>query len=367
MVTDQQLGELGQPDLEPADVAPVRPGEDLDWSALDCRVRELLLDLRGPLEVRQFPHGNANLTYLLRFDSRELVLRRPPFGELAPGAHDMKREYRVLSKLWRVYDRAPQALAFCDDHEVIGSDFVVLERRVGEVVRDAVPASMANVREVGRRLGHAVVDALAELNCVDPAECGLQDLGRPDGFVARQVAGWRHRWELARPQSGPEIMDRIGARLADLLPRPQRASLLHNDMKLDNCQFPPGDPDRVSAVFDWDMATVGDPLVDLGTLLNYWPDPADPPDSSRVTHDGLQDIGLPSRLEIAARYGEQTGLDTEGIAWYEAFALWKTAIVVQQLWNRYVAGDTLDDRMIGLGERVPMLARSAAEVVDGLV
>ena len=181
----------------PSEVTEVRPGEQLNWPAIEAWLRKALpadLDLDGPLEVQQFPNGSANLTYLIRFGSTELVLRRPPFGTLAPGAHDMAREYKVLSRLWRVFDKAPRAYALCQDHEVAGADFFVMQRRRGEVIRGVIPPSMRHHRDVGHRIGLALVDAMAELHLIDPADCDLQDLGRPDGFVGRQVSGWRKRW-----------------------------------------------------------------------------------------------------------------------------------------------------------------------------
>jgi aminoglycoside phosphotransferase (APT) family kinase protein len=198
----------------PAETAPVRPGEELQWAALEAHLRANLPELTGAFTPLQFPNGSANLTYLLRFGDTELVLRRPPFGTVAPGAHDMKREYRVLSKLWQIFDRAPRAYLFCDDHSVIGSDFVVMERRVGEVVRNDVPPSMAHHRDLGRRLSFALVDAMADLHLLDPAAADLTTLGRPEGFVERQVSGWHTRWDLVRPDDGPPEMDALPGRLA---------------------------------------------------------------------------------------------------------------------------------------------------------
>ena len=348
------------------ELAPVRHGEELDWAALERFVRERIPDLSGALETLQFPHGSANLTYLLRFGGTELVLRRPPFGVVAPGAHDMKREHRVLSRLWRIFDRAPRAHLFCDDHSVIGSDFVVTERRHGEVVRDHVPATMAHHPEVGRRIGFALVDAMADMHLLDPAAAELGDLGRPDGFAARQVAGWSTRWGLVRPEDGPREMDELPERLAASVPPPTRVSIVHNDLKLDNCQFAATDPDRVQSIFDWDMTTLGEPLVDLGTLLNYWPDPSDPPDAPRVSNLGLVTMGLPTRGEITERYGERTGLDLAGVGWFEAFAQWKTGVVIQQLHNRWVRGESSDPRMETIADRLPVLAASASRLLDGL-
>jgi aminoglycoside phosphotransferase (APT) family kinase protein len=363
------------PDTEPVDpfgaeapveVADVRPGEQLDWAAVEGWLRAHLpadLDLSGSLEVLQFPHGAANLTYLIRFGPTELVLRRPPFGTLAPGAHDMAREYRVLSRLWTVFDKAPRAYAFCDDRTVAGSDFFVMERRRGEVIRGVIPPSMRHHPDVGRRVGLALVDAMAQLHLLDPDDCGLGDLGRPDGFVARQVAGWKKRWDLVADPRWDEAMTDLHRRLEASLPTSPRVSFVHNDLKVDNAMVDPDDPDRVVALFDWDMTTLGDPLVDVGTMLNYWPDPSDPPDVRRASHEGMNRMGLPPRGEVAVRYGERTGIDTSGVAWYEAFAQWKTATVVQQLHHRWEVGDSTDGRMETIADSIPLLVRTA----DGLL
>src|SRR5262245_6946183 len=356
------------------EIAPVRPGEGLDWPALeawlDPRLAEVLPSVRGPFEVLQFPNGSANLTYLLQFGGHELVLRRPPFGELAPGAHDMKREYRVLSRLWRRFDRAPRAYWFCDDPAVLGADFFVMERRRGEVVRDVLPASMQSHPDVARRIAFALVDAMADLHAVDPDTCDLGNLGKPDGFVERQLRGWARRWELAKPEPGSpraeavEPMQELYERLDRARPPFSRVSIVHNDLKLDNCQFDPADPDRVASIFDWDMTTLGDPLVDLGTLLNYWPDPADEEDAQRGTRPGLAQMGLPARAELTERYVARAGADLDAVHWWEAFALWKTVVVVQQLHRRWVRGESTDPRMAHIADRMPSLVTAARLVLD---
>jgi aminoglycoside phosphotransferase (APT) family kinase protein len=349
-------------------VAPVRAGETLDWGALEAwlrpRLAEALPEARGPLEVQQFPNGNANLTYLLRVGDHELVLRRPPFGQIAPGAHDMRREFKVLSRLWRRFDRAPRAYLFGEDPGVLGADFFVMERRRGEVIRDALPSALRGHRDVGRRVAFALVDAMADLHALDPAACDLADLGRPDGFVDRQLDGWAKRWALARPADAGDDMERIHDRLARSRPAPSRASIVHNDLKLDNCQFAPENPDHVTSIFDWDMTTLGDPLVDLGTLLNYWPDPADTEATQRGTRPGLARMGLPTRAEITARYAARTGADPAAARWWEAFALWKTVVVVVQLHRRWVRGESTDPRMARIAERAPSLVAAARVVLD---
>lgn len=356
-------------DESPAETEPVRDGENLDWAAIEQHLRLHLppeIVGAGDFRVEQFPNGAANLTYLVAFGDRELVLRRPPFGTLAPGAHDMKREFKVLSRLWEHFDRAPRAYLFSDDAEIAGADFFVMERRRGEVIRGVIPESMRHHEQVGHRIGLALVDAMADFHLLDPEASGLGDLGRPDGFIARQVGGWKKRWDLVADPEWDRAMTEIHARLEASTPEPQRVSFVHNDLKLDNVMFDPADPDRVIAFFDWDMTTLGDPLADLGTLLNYWPDPRDPEEVKRSSHDGMDRMGLPTRPEVATRYGERTGLDVSAAAWYDAFAQWKTGVVVQQLHHRWVVGDSTDERMETIAESLPLLISSATQLLDEL-
>ncbi|MDP6978004.1 MAG: phosphotransferase family protein [Myxococcota bacterium] len=355
-------------DTAPPEFAAVRKGEGLDWARIADYLRANLpadLDIEGDFEVLQFPNGAANLTYLIRFGERELVLRRPPFGTIAPGAHDMKREFKVLSRLWRAFDRAPRAYLLCDDPEVAGADFFVMERKRGEVIRGVIPENMRPHSEVGRRVGIALVEAMADFHCVDPEACDLGDLGKPDGFVERQVKGWKKRWDLVAEPTHDEAMNAAHARLEASTPAPQRVSFVHNDLKLDNCMFDPADPDCVIAIFDWDMTTLGDPLIDLGTLLNYWPE-ADEGPGGRIGHMGMERMGLPKRAEVTSIYGERAGLDVSHAKWYEAFALWKTAVVGQQLYYRWKQGDSQDERMQAMGASVGLLAASAGRLLDEL-
>nr|WP_250279593.1 phosphotransferase family protein [Frankia sp. Cppng1_Ct_nod] len=360
---------------DPPELAPVRPGEDLPWRRLAgyllARLAERGLEVAGDLSVRQFPNGSANLTYLLSFGHTRLVLRRPPFGAIAPGAHDMRREYRVLSRLWREYDRAPRAYVFCDDHDIVGSDFVIVEYRTGVVVWGVLPPSLRNPHDrnphdAARSVGFATVDALADLHLVDPASCGLGDLGRPDGYLARQLSGWRRRWELVATPAFDAQMTEAGRRLERTLPTSQTSAIMHNDFKIDNCQFSPGAPERVVSVFDWDMATLGDPLADVGTLLNYWPDPSDTADDHALHVPGLQNLGLPTRTQVAHRYAARTGADLSHVAWYEAFACWRTSVVCQQLHQRYVRGESTDERMASRGDNIGMLARRALRILGNV-
>jgi aminoglycoside phosphotransferase (APT) family kinase protein len=275
----------------------------------------------------------------------------------------MRREYKVLSLLHAAYPRAPLGLHYCPDESVIGAHFLVSEYRSGVVVWDHVPDLLQVGEEPGRRIGLAVVDALADLHLVDATTCGLGDLGRPAGYLERQVRGWQGRWE-AVALDGRGALDRVGRLLSRHLPESGRPAVVHNDFKVDNCQFAVGDPDTVTSVFDWDMATLGDPLTDLGTLLNYWPDGRTPADGV----PGLENLGLPTRDEVVDRYAARTGqtLSRGGVAWYEAFGCWKTAIIMQQLYVRHVRGESSDNRMTARGEQVGRIAERALTLAENL-
>ncbi|HSV39398.1 MAG TPA: phosphotransferase family protein [Nocardioidaceae bacterium] len=349
--------------FERPEVAGVRLGDELDWDSLAAYLRQNLPGLHGDFSVQQFPNGSANLTYLVRFGDQPLVVRRPPFGVIATAAHDMRREHKVLSRLHAAYPRAPLGLLYCADESVIGAHFLVSEYRSGVVVWDHVPQVLDVGSDAGRRIGLAVVDALADLHLVDAAACGLGDLGRPDGYLERQVRGWQGRWEAVALE-GRGTLDRVGERLAQHRPESGQPALVHNDFKVDNCQFAPGAPEVVTSVFDWDMATLGDPLTDLGTLLNYWPDGPTPADAV----PGLERLCLPTRDEVVARYALRSGqtLIRSDVAWYEAFGCWKTAIILQQLYVRHLRGESADDRQAARGEQVLRIADRALALAETL-
>lgn len=341
---------------EQPEIAPIREGEELDWPRLEAWLRANIADLPADaMSVAQFPRGTANLTYRLAFGPMQLVLRRPPFGKIAPGAHDMHREHAILSKLWQAWPRAPRAYAFCEHAEVIGAPFVVSEYRGGGVVIfGGAPDSMAGIPDLGMRLAGAMADALADLHKVDYAAVGLSDLGKPEGFVERQVAGWRDRWSRVASAECGHRYDAMGARLADQMPQSGPPALVHNDYKLDNCQFLPGDPDRVVSVFDWDMATLGDPLVDVGICLSYWP---------HMRRE--ESLGLPEGRVFAQLYAERMGIDPDALRWYEAFANWRTGVAVQQLYDRYAKGNSHDERLANVGQSVVTFLERAEAVLEG--
>jgi aminoglycoside phosphotransferase (APT) family kinase protein len=341
----------------------VREGEELDASRLAERLRGRLPGAERPLAVRQFGGGHANLTYLLRFgegpDAVEYVLRRPPLGPVAPSSHDMHREYRALSRLWRGFAPAPRAFLYESDASIIGAHFVVMERRHGVVVRSAIPPEFGGGEDAGanRRLSEAVVDTLAEFHALRPEALGLADLGRPEGFLERQVQGWIGRYQRARTRPVP-IAEEVARWLVDEQPESGEPTLLHNDWKLDNMAMAADDPGRCVAVYDWDMCTVGDPLADLGTLLALWVDGGEPRAGSPMP---TQAPGFLTRAQAGARYAQRAGVDLARLPYYVCFGTFKMAVVLQQIYVRYHRGQTRDARFAGLGEAAEALFRLAAE------
>ena len=342
-----------------SDTAPVRESEALDWQKLEHWLKAHIDGLEGSMQVSQFHGGHANLTYCVAFDDMELVVRRQPFGTIAPGAHDMKREYRALSGLSPVYDRAPKAFAYCDAESVIGAPFIVMERRRGVVVRADIPEELRGFEGVEGRVSLAMVDAMAELHSLDPLAIGLDKLGRAEGFVSRQLKGWYGRWHLAVDTEDPAF-EAAHARLRNQQPETRRHSLVHNDLKLDNCMFTADNPDRVATILDWDMTTLGDPLIELGTLLSYWRQPDD--HFNRSPTIDLDMSRFPSRTRLVERYAS-TGADVADIEWYEAFGLWKQVVVLQQLYRRLELGETQDERFRRFPSYIPEMLDAVVEML----
>jgi aminoglycoside phosphotransferase (APT) family kinase protein len=339
-----------------------RAGEQLDLARLEPWVRQALDAGAGAFTVAQFPAGHSNLTYLVRVGEREAVLRRPPFGSPVKSAHDMGREVRVLRHLAPLWPRAPRVLAACEDAAVIGAPFYLMERRRGVVLRRQPPPELAFPPAAARRLSEAFVDTLAELHSVDYTAAGLGGLGNPEGYVARQVSGWTRRWTDARTDAVPE-MDAVAAWLDAHLPPSSHAALIHNDFKYDNLVLDPDDPARILGVLDWEMATLGDPLMDLGTALCYWVEEDDPEDLRAVRFGPTTAPGTLTRRALVERYGERMGRPLRDVRFYYAFGLFKTAVVAQQIYYRYAQGLTADARFAGFIDGVRALARQAARVV----
>jgi aminoglycoside phosphotransferase (APT) family kinase protein len=329
-----------------------RPGEvrrraTFDVDALRRHLDVHLPELAGPIQVQQFPSGFSNLTYLLRVGegdgAQEVVLRRAPPGVKIKSAHDMGREHRILAGLSPTWDKVPTPLLLCEDEAVLGSSFYLMTPVRGVILRGEVPEDLDLSPAVMARISETAVDTLAEIHGLDVAAAGLGDLGRPEGYAGRQIEGWTRRYHRAKTD---EIggMDRVAAWLADRIPSDPLGCLVHNDFKYDNMVLDPDDPTRVRAVLDWEMATLGHPLMDLGVMLAYWIRDDDPPalQAFKMVLTGLD--GNLTRGEVAARYAAQTGHDVSNIVWHYVYALFKVAVVVQQLYARHVAGLSSDPR-----------------------
>jgi aminoglycoside phosphotransferase (APT) family kinase protein len=337
---------------------PVRPGEELPLPALRAYL-ESRLDHAGPLSVRQFPGGYSNLTYLLRVGDHEYVLRRPPAGAHVKSGHDMEREFNVLSAIRPQYARVPRPVLYCGDASVVGAPFYLMERVDGLILRGARPEGLEADAPAMRRLSEALVDNLAEIHALDVTRPEVAALGRPGGYVERQVAGWTKRYHHTRTDDLPE-MDRVAEWLARNLPPERYVGLVHNDYKYDNVVFAPG-PGEIRAVLDWEMATVGDPLMDLGTTLGYWAEPGDP-----APLRGFGPTTLPGNLTrrgVADRYAQRTGRDLGDVIFYYAFGLFKIGVIVQQIYYRYRQGLTRDARFAGLVH----VLRACAAQADGAI
>jgi aminoglycoside phosphotransferase (APT) family kinase protein len=348
------------------DAREVRPTEQLDWTALAAHLRCHLsgrdiegLDLSARMEVSQFAGGHSNLTYLVRLGNAEIVIRRPPLGPIPPRAHDMAREFRWLAALHPVFPLAPRPYLLCEDPAVIGSVFYAMERRRGIVVRHDEPPGLAGAPGQRRRISEALVDTLVDLHAVSIEAPPLSELGKPEGFVLRQVRGWTERWEHAKTADVAE-MNGLARWLAEHLPpEPKRPSIVHGDFKLDNVLLDPHDYARVIAVFDWEMSALGDPLIDLGILLTYWTAPPGQDDALTTVTDRP---GWFTPERIVARYAERSGRNLSNLRFYRIFALFKIAVVIQQIFCRYTRGQTDDPRFASFAGRVTHLARTAASL-----
>jgi aminoglycoside phosphotransferase (APT) family kinase protein len=343
--------------------APVRTGEELPIARLEACLRQHFPETTGALSVEQFPHGHSNLTYLLRLGDRELVMRRPPFGNQVKSAHDMGREYRVLSKLSAVYPPAPHPYFYCEDESFLGCPFYVMERRRGVVLRRWSAGGPAIGPEIARPLGLAVVDNLARLHMLDYKAAGLGDLGKPEGYVTRQVTGWVNRWSAARTEDVPAV-ERLGNWLAGHMPAESGAGLIHNDYKYDNLLLDPDDLTRIVAVLDWEMATVGDPLMDLGSTLGYWVEATDPAVFQPVATGPTNAPGSLTRREVVDRYAEATGRPVKDVLFYYSYGLYKMAVILQQIYARYVRGHTKDARFAKMNVLVTALGQQAERALE---
>jgi aminoglycoside phosphotransferase (APT) family kinase protein len=342
----------------------IRQGEELNAVALNAYLRGQIAGMKGDAHISQFPSGFSNLTYMLGVETesglQEFVLRRPPFGANIKSAHDMEREYRIIAAVKPAYSLVPTPVVYCGDAGVIGAPFYVMERVQGVILRAKPPEGMELAPVVMRRLSEMLVDNLATLHGVDIAQNSLHTLGKPDGYVQRQVEGWAQRYENARTDDLRSMEQAAAWLLANIPAEATSPTLIHNDYKYDNVVFAP-DLTSIVAVLDWEMATIGDPLMDLGTTLGYWAEAGDP---MPLKAFGLTWMaGNLTRREMVERYAAATGRDVSNIVFYYVFGLFKIGVIAQQIYARYKKGFTKDERFAALIHVVQTAGELAVQAI----
>lgn len=346
-----------------SDTKPIRQGEELNTENLQNFLREKLNVSSDEIEISQFPGGSSNLTYCVRIGETEYVLRRPPFGNQVKSAHDMSREFNVLSKLSAVYKPAPKPLIYCNDEAIIGSEFYLMERRNGLIIRGKSPEILENSPELQRKVCETFIENLADLHALDYEKIGLENLGKPEGYVTRQVTGWTKRYFNAKTDEHSELETAIEW-LNKNIPESNGASLIHNDYKFDNVMLNPENPTEIVAVLDWEMTTIGSPLMDLGSSLAYWMSKEsgnellNMPFNPRVLMENI------SRAELVEMYEEKSGKKVSDMLFYYVFGTFKLAVIAQQIYFRYVKGFTKDERFANFNNFINSLGKIALHAIE---
>lgn len=354
-----------------SDTKPIRQGEELNAENLQKFLRENLDVKTDEIEISQFPGGSSNLTYCIKIGNEEYVLRRPPFGNQVKSAHDMSREFNVLSRLSKVYRPAPKPLIYCDDKAVIGSEFYLMERRNGLIIRGKLsepPAAaggltLENSQDLRKKVVESFIENLVELHSLDYQKIGLGDLGKPEGYAVRQVQGWTKRYFNAKTDEHAELETAIEW-LNSNIPETHGAALIHNDYKFDNIMLNPNDLTEIVAVLDWEMTTIGEPLMDLGSSLAYWmskengEEMLSMPFNPRVLMENI------SRAELVEMYEEKSGKSVSDIVFYYVFGTFKLAVIAQQIYFRYARGFTNDKRFATFNHFVNSLGKIALGAIE---
>lgn len=348
----------------PASFRPPEKTVRQDWSALSRHLERNGLHLDLTAEPRQFSGGLANLNYLVAINGGQWVLRRPPPGELPPGANDMQREYTILKSLWQAYPLAPKAIHFCDDRSILGAPFLIMQYRPGLVIGGTLPETRTIGEEERATLGRCAIGLLANLHAVDAASIGLSSLGRPQGMLARMVDGWEKRAHYAYGDDVPKGITRTASWLRSRIPEAHAPCLLHSDFKLDNMILDPATLEP-RAVIDWDMGTRGDPLIDLATLLSYWTEAGDPDAMHRLAQMPTAQPGFPTRNELIEMYARLTGRDLSCFSFYRVVCMLKLCVVFMQLHARYIRGEAVPKKYRTFGELALGLLDFTESIVSG--
>jgi len=347
------------------EAAPRRGPKGIDLDALERYLPQHLPEAEGPLEAELISGGKSNLTYLIKAPHAMLVLRRPPLGHVLPTAHDMKREYRVITALRDTDVPVPRSRLLCEDASIIGAPFYIMDYVRGVVVHEQLPPGYAERPEDRRRMCEAYVDTLAALHNVDYEKVGLADFGHPQGYLERQVRRWGEQWERSKTRELPEI-DELKRRLAAALPESPAPTIVHGDYRLGNVMFDPVDPGRLVAVLDWEMSTLGDPLTDVGYMLMYWVEAGDPPERREGMAQGAVSAlpGFLTRQELLERYADKSGRTVGDVEFYLVFAFYKLAIIAEGIQARYLKGQTYGEGFGDYDQRIRTLARLGLEAAN---
>lgn len=330
----------------------------INWEIVEQHLRKSIPDLpNGKLNVRQFSEGYSNLTYLLNIDDWEGVLRRPPFGEVPPKAHDMQREFRMLEKVNPVFPLAPKPYVYCEDPTIMDKHFYVMEKKQGVVIDDVLPENYGGSEQAGPKISQTVIQTLAQLQAIDYQKAGLADMGKPEGFLERQVKGWIKRYDHSKTESIPQLSE-LEQWLAANLPKTQETTIVHNDFKLNNMVLDAQDPGKAVGILDWELSTIGDPMSDLGSTVAYWGQPDDPDMGINIV---TGQKGFYTRREFVEAYAKASGRDVSNINYYVTFGFYKLAVILQQIHYRWKIGEIDDDRFGELNIAVRNLIEMANE------
>jgi aminoglycoside phosphotransferase (APT) family kinase protein len=342
----------------------VRKGEGLDIDAVDAVLKDSVAGLSGQPKVTQYPSGNSNLTYAIDYPERRMVLRRPPFGPLPKAGHNMFREYRIMRDLKPAFDQVPRTVFYTDDESIIGKEFYVMDRVDGPLIHKTIPPEWKWSEDDTATLGENFIDALAKLHSLDYKKLGLEDFGKPEGYVKRQITGWNKRWNNAWTDGITKFED-VQKWLEDEMPAESgNFGVLHGDYRVDNAILDAKDPRKIAALLDWEICAIGDPLMDLGNTLSYWIEASDPAPMHMMIRQPSAAPGMPSRREFADRYGEKTGYDVSDIHYHFVYGIWRLAVIIQQIHARYVRGQTQDERFAVMDKSVEALGALARHKIE---
>lgn len=345
------------------DAVEVRKGEELDLPKVETFLRESIPGLTGKMVLKQYPGGHSNLTYSICFENRRLVLRRPPFGTKAKSAHDMSREYRVLKALKPFYPYCPNPVVFCDDPDVMGCPFYLMDRIEGIILRRNLPRGWSLSPEQVRTLFEKVIETHHALHAIDYQKIGLENFGKPEGYVRRQVEGWIGRYRAARTPDAPDFESVMAWLSEHQPPDSDHPCVIHNDFKFDNIVLDPADPLRIIGVLDWEMATIGDPLMDLGSSLGYWVEKDDPEEMQAIRTLPTHLDGALTRREVVESYAVLSGRPVDHFEFYYGFGLFRLAVIAQQIYYRFYHGQTQDKRFQTLIFAVTVLEKTAKRLL----